>query len=149
MTTELSRRSLCSRSHVGAIIVSVDNSRTWVGYNGPPAGFDHRGRDCRAWCPRAQLGDGRRYSPTYDDCPSIHAEANALLKADRELIAGGVIYTNSDVCIGCAKLIANSGLAAVCVRPDPTEDSSHRSPERVYDFLRTCGLVVDRVTGER
>jgi dCMP deaminase len=141
---DLSSRSLCSRSTVGAIIVSADNATTWVGYNGPPAGFDHGNKDCRAWCPRAQLMG--RYSPTYEDCPAIHAEANALLKFNRETGRGGLIYVNSDMCMGCAKLVANSGLRGVVVGRDPTTDSSHRSPDRVYDFLKTCGLEVHIVT---
>lgn len=124
--------------------MSADNSTTWVGYNGPPAGFKHDNKDCRSWCPRAQFTG--RYSPTYDDCPAIHAEANALLKFDRTIGVGSWIYVNSDMCMGCAKLVANSGIRGVVVAQDPTTDSSHRSPNRVYDFLRHCGLEVHLVT---
>ena len=125
--------------------MSDDDSRTWVGYNGPPWGFDHKNQDCRSWCPRAQ-GQTRR-SPIYEDCPAIHAEANALLKMDRAGAIGGTIYTNSDVCMGCAKLIANSGLYRVVVARDITEDTSHRNPDRSYDFLKTCRIEVHLVTG--
>lgn len=125
--------------------MSADNSTTWVGYNGPPANFPHHGQDCRSWCPRSQYA-GRR-SPTYEDCPAIHAEANALLKFDRNVGRNGWIYTNSDVCMGCAKLIANSGLKGVVVGQDITVDTSHRSPDRVYDFLKYCGLEVHLVSG--
>lgn len=131
-------RSLCSRASVGAVIVSADNSRTWVGYNGPPAGFPHNDEPCTSWCPRARKW--RNYSPIYDDCIAVHAEGNALLKADRELAAGGTIYTTGDVCFGCAKLIANSGLSAVVVLSDGR--AAHRHPSQVYEFLERCGVTV-------
>jgi len=138
----IGRRSLCSRAKIGAVIVSRDNSRTWVGYNNPARGFDHGEKSCIYWCSRAQRF--ARYSPYYDDCPSVHAEANALMKADRELCLGGTIYTTGDVCSGCAKLIANSGLETVVVLSDAAE---HRSPAEVYAFLERCGITV--VTIER
>lgn len=137
LAATLGQRSLCSRAKIGAIIVSSDNSRTWVGYNGPPAGFPHDDQPCVEWCPRARKYS--RYSPTYDDCVAAHAEANALLKMDRELGKGGTIYATGDVCMGCAKLIANSGLAVVVVRSDHAE---HRNPSEVYAFLERCGLDV-------
>lgn len=131
-------RSLCSRAQVGAVIVSADNSRTWVGYNGPPSGFDHGDRPCVEWCPRATKWRG--YSPIYDDCVTVHAEANALLKMDRELGRGGTIYTTGDVCFACSKLVANSELATVVVLSDGR--SEHRRPREVYDFLERCGVTV-------
>lgn len=134
----IGRRSLCSRAQVGAVIVSRDNSRTWVGYNGPPAGFDHGSKPCVEWCPRARKW--RNYSPIYDDCVTVHAEANALLKVDRELCAGGTIYTTGDVCFNCAKLVANSGLATVVVLSDG--QAAHRQPVQVYEFLERCGVTV-------
>lgn len=135
-------RSLCVRAQVGAVIVSADNSRTWVGYNGVPAGFPHNDRPCSEWCPRAQKF--RRFSPSYDDCYTVHAEVNALLKMDRELGIGGTLYTTGDVCFSCAKVVANSGLETVVVLTDGA--AAHRRPEDVYAFLERCGLNVVTVT---
>lgn len=84
---------------------------------------------------------GFAMSPTYDDCPSLHAEANALITSDRSLRIGGTIYVTSDICMGCAKLIANSGLARVYVSAKRYD--KHRNPDASYDFLRQCGLVVE------
>jgi deoxycytidylate deaminase len=84
---------------------------------------------------------GISLSATYDDCPSLHAEANALITSDRSLRVGGTIYITSDVCMGCAKLIANSGLTRVYVKTGRYD--KHRSPEKSYDFLRQCGLTVE------
>lgn len=76
----------------------------------------------------------------YSDCPSLHAEANALMRGDRNAREGGTIYVTSHVCMGCAKLIANSGLTDVVVRPRAAD--VHREPEKVYRFLDQCGITV-------
>lgn len=84
---------------------------------------------------------GKNLDPTYDDCPSLHAEANALITSDRSLRIGGTIYVTSHVCMGCAKLIANSGLTRVYV--GTRRQDRHREPDNSYAFLRKCGLVVE------
>lgn len=76
----------------------------------------------------------------YTDCPALHAEANALMRGDRVAREGGTIYVTSHVCMGCAKLIANSGLRDVVVAAQ--HDGAHREPEKVYRFLDQCGISV-------
>lgn len=152
MAAELAKRSLCVRDQVGAVIVDKHNKVIGEGYNGPPRGFWHSGEPCDKWCQRTRNAkvavklDGnelRGLHPTYDDCPSLHAEANALLMADRFSCSNGTIYVTSHVCMGCAKLIANSGLNRVVVQ---SSDQTHRSPEEVYKFLDTCRIEL-RING--
>ena len=149
MARELAKRSLCDRDQVGCVITDVNNKVIGEGYNGPPRGFWHGNAGCTQWCQRtvnasiAMKLDGREdrgLSADYSDCPSLHAEANALLTSDRTLRMGGTIYVTSDVCIACAKLIANSGLLTVIV--DTERAASHRDPGASYDFLVACGLEV-------
>jgi dCMP deaminase len=148
MAAELAKRSLCSRDRVGAVIVDRHNKVIGEGYNGPPRGFWHGGESCDRWCQRTMNAkiatkldgdESRGLHPTYDDCPSLHAEANALLMADRSLCAGGTIFVTSYVCMGCAKLIANSGLIRVVVR---SADKSHRPVEATLKFLIVCKIDV-------
>jgi len=80
----------------------------------------------------------------YQDCPALHAEANALMVCDRKDREGGTIYVTSGVCWGCAKLIANSGLSTVVVDAT-TYEKNHRNTEKSYSFLEQCGITV--VTG--
>lgn len=133
-------RVLCTRARVGAVIVTVDNRVNSASHNGPPAGFNHGERPCTEWCGRAMSGDS---SADYSSCPSIHAETNALVRADFTAIRGGTIYITAAICINCAKMVANSGLARVVhiVR----DEDRHRDPDFVEEYLRSMGLTVDRV----
>lgn len=51
---QIAKRSLCDRDRVGAVIASETNRIVAVGYNNPPAKFEHQGKNCLAWCPRAK-----------------------------------------------------------------------------------------------
>lgn len=142
MAAELAKRSLCVRDRVGAVIVDRHNKLIGEGYNGPPRGFWHGGEPCDRWCQRGKLpidAEARKLRDGYVDCPSLHAEANALLMADRSLCAEGTIFVTSHVCYSCAKLIANSGLRSVVVR---SADKSHRPVAATLSFLQACRINV-------
>lgn len=134
----ISRRSRCTRSTVGAVIVAADQTVISASYNGPPAGFPGEG-PCTNWCPRS-MGVGTP-SPTYDDCPAAHAEANAIARADFSRMKGATIYVSTSPCKGCAKLLANSGIVKVVFRHE--EGREYRHWEETVEFLRECGLDVE------
>jgi len=71
-------------------------------------------------------------------CPSIHAEANALLYASRAETDGATLYVTHSPCADCAKLISNSGVTRVVMLEYP---AAHR-PNPV-PYLEMCGLVVE------
>lgn len=131
-------RSRCDRMRVGAVIVTSDNRSMPPSYNGPPRGQQLTGT-CADWCPRAQRGDT---GSSYDECCAIHAEANALIRANFTEIQDGTIYVSAACCINCAKLIANSGIRRV-VHVVGSRDE-HRQPDVVEAYLRECGLTVVR-----
>jgi deoxycytidylate deaminase len=79
---------------------------------------------------------------SYANCPSLHAEANALMAADRSTWEGGVIYVTGHICADCAKLVGNSGLARVVIQPDAV-DREYRAPEDSYMFIRSLGIGVE------
>lgn len=133
----IARRSICSRRQVGAVIVDSRNFPVGAGYNGPPAGFKI-GTSCQGICPRVS-----NKTPDYNNCIAIHAEANALLFAARSQYEGGTIYVTHLCCYGCAKLIANSGLARVVVRKYNTE----RDFAPAQYLLETSGLIVQGIEG--
>jgi deoxycytidylate deaminase len=64
------------------------------------------------------------------------------MAADLMRIRGGTIYVTSHVCYGCAKLIANSGLARIVVDTEEAANA-YRNPLASYLFLRDCGIEVE------
>jgi dCMP deaminase len=141
MADVMAVRSKCVRRQIGAVIVSPDNSQVWVGYNGPPADWELQGKlgvSCEMWCERAKFNQG---TPGYDNCITIHAEANALLKSDRASRQGGTIYVTSFPCWDCGKMIANSGIKRVVTRLDEERDA-HRLPHTTIKMLGDSGLEV-------
>jgi dCMP deaminase len=135
----IARRSLCSRAQVGAVIVASDQTVLSMSYNGPPPGYEVSGT-CGNWCPRAR-GEGT-LDNTYDTCPSAHAEANGVSRLDRSRVRGATVYVNRSMCFGCAKLVSAAGVSRVVHRV--TEDDLHRDPDGVEEFLRQCGVSVER-----
>jgi dCMP deaminase len=138
---EVGKRSLCDKAQIGCVVVSALNRIEATGYNGPPAGFSVS-TGCSDWCPRKKYGHD---DAGYETCFSVHAEINALMYVDRSRVEGGTLYCTGSLCIGCAKAVANSGVARVVMKVVPGYE--FRNPEKVADFVRACGLTVD-VVGE-
>lgn len=132
--------SRCDLRKVGAVVLDKQNRVVSTGYNGAPAGYvPDTGETCSHWCPRAQK---REQGAEYDNCCSIHAELNSLLFADRSQCTGGTLIVTSAPCMGCAKAIANSGIARVIARVDWINDA-HRKPDLAIKLLLESGLTVD------
>lgn len=139
----VARRSPCHRRQVGAVIVSASNRILATGYNGFAA--THATASCST-CPRANGGLLER---GYDDCFTIHAEANALMFGDRDDRVGGTLYVTSATCRSCTKLITNSGLTRVVMLV--WLNDQHRDPQSSVQLLRACGIQVTALqqTGEQ
>lgn len=133
-------RSRCDLARVGAVIVTRDQKVNSSSYNGPMAGLELPGT-CRLWCPRYSAD---RTNPDYSNCLAIHAEANAIARADHSAIAGGTIYVSRSCCVNCVRLVGNSGIARLVHRV--TDADCHRNPEYVEIQARAGGLDVVRWT---
>ena len=106
----VSLRADCTRRRVGAVIV-VDGRIVSTGYNGAPAGA--KGCLSAGACPRGKLSvqeQPRDFG--YGNCDAVHAEANALLYAYRD-VRGATLYCTDKPCVDCAKLIAGAGIKEV------------------------------------
>ena len=107
-------RSTCLRRCYGAILVKSDEIIS-TGYNGAPRGR----RNCvdLNYCTREALNipSGERY----ELCRSVHAEANAIISAERSKTIGATMYLvgkdartgayvqNANSCSMCKRLIIN------------------------------------------
>jgi len=130
----ISKRSKCVNRQVGAVIVDGSNRPIAMGYNGPPANYKVD-KDCGSFCPR---GGSQNRPSDYANCVSVHAEANALLFADRRLLKDATIYITNPCCWECAKLIANSGIREVIMQASTAD--SHASWDREVWFLESCNI---------
>ena len=134
----MASRSRCVNRQVGCVIVTAENRPMAVGYNGPPANFQTKAGDsCSGFCER---GATKERGATYSNCVSVHAEANALLFADRRDYAGGTMYVTNPCCWDCAKLVANSGIKMLVVKQ--SERDAHYDNDTSLDFISSCGITV-------
>jgi dCMP deaminase len=105
-------RSTCLRRQVGSVIVK-DKKILATGYNGAPSGLKH----ClEIGCLREKLGipSGERH----ELCRATHAEQNAIVQAALfgVSIKDGVLYSTTQPCILCTKLIINAGIKKIVIK---------------------------------
>lgn len=134
MAVALAQKSRCVRAQYAAVIVDINKRVIGEGYNGPPATYPYGG-PCAGWCPRGRHGPTTETAVTYDDCPALHAEANALLncvcRPDQ-----ATIFVNGIICFNCAKLIGNSGIRRVVMLGEVGKD--YRAFDATALFLDQC-----------
>ena len=117
----ISKRGTCLRRQIGALIVNNDQIIS-SGYVGAPRGVPNC-CDLNE-CYREQNSIPRGHH--YEKCRSVHAEANAIIHAPRELMIGAAIYifgrdlTKEDEpiilsfpCMMCKRLVINAGIQRV------------------------------------
>lgn len=131
---QVATRSTCMRRQIGAVIVK-DKRILSTGYNGAPSGLSH----CDVvGCLREQL-----HIPSGEKtelCRAIHAEQNAVVQAARYgiPIEGATIYTTTQPCVQCAKILMNAGIVEIVYQgtyPD----------QLACDMLAESGIEVRRM----
>lgn len=127
------RLSTCGKRQYCSVILGADGSVVGMGYNGSPPGMKH----CiDGGCPR--FLEGSVPGTNYDNCVSVHAEENAIIRSAPEARRGGTILVNGTPCFGCAKKICNSGVDRAVVVDDP----SYPTGEDSYKFIYKAGIDV-------
>lgn len=119
----VSERGTCIRRTRGAVIVKNDEVIA-TGYVGAPRG---RKNCCDLkTCLRQENNIPR--GERYEICRSVHAEANAIISAERSKMLGSTLYLCSkelstgdyvlkdDCCSMCKRMIINAGIEQVIVR---------------------------------
>ncbi len=124
----VSKRCTCLRRHYGAVIVKNDEVIA-TGYVGAPRGR----KNCSdlGFCQRQKMNIPR--GERYELCRSVHAEANAIISAEREKMIGAAMYLsgreadtgeyikNSNSCSMCKRLIINAGIETLYIRDTDEE----------------------------
>ena len=113
----VSERSTCRRRAVGAVLVK-DKRIIATGYNGAPAGMKD---SLELGCRRTELGI--KSGEDKHICRAIHAEANAVIQAALLGIStkDATLYSTTDPCITCAKMLINAGIKRVISFQDRTD----------------------------
>ncbi len=121
----VSKRGTCLRRNYGAVIVKNDEVIS-TGYVGAPRGRKNCSDLGVCIRQKMQVPRGERY----ELCRSVHAEANAIISAERERMIGSSIYLsgrevdtgeyikNSSSCSMCKRMIINAGIETVYIRDD-------------------------------
>ena len=131
----VSKRGTCLRRRYGAVIVKNDEVIS-TGYVGAPRGR----KNCSdlGVCIRQKM-----HIPRGERCRSVHAEANAIISAERERMIGSALYLsgrevstgeyirNSNSCSMCKRMIINAGIETVYIR----DDEDHYRTIRVQDWV--------------
>lgn len=132
IAAQVAERGTCLRRKFGAVIVKDDQIIS-TGYAGAPRGT----MNCCdiGECPRetANIPPGERY----ELCRSVHAEANAIINANRFDMLGSTLYLScldaktgeftagTRPCRMCTRLIINAGIKNVMVRELPGKSKEY------------------------
>lgn len=125
-------------THLGAVIVSQDNTIISVGYNGIARGVEYN--------------EERQQRPEKYFWME-HAERNAIYNAVRTgaNLTNATMYTNGTPCCDCARAVIQSGLYAVIV--DKSWDSKNKGKwlehaNRSRQMFRESGVGLGQWDGE-
>lgn len=124
----VSNQCTCLRRRYGAVIVKNDEIIS-TGYVGAPRGR----KNCTdlGCCVRQKLNIPR--GERYELCRSVHAEANAIISAERAKMVDSTLYLsgrevdtnaiikNSCCCSMCKRMVINAGIKTVVIRDSETE----------------------------
>ncbi len=124
MSLIIASRSVCSRLHVGCVIVSAGEQKHRLiaaGYNGFLPGAPHISR----------MRDDHEQA-------SVHAEANAVCDAARRGVSldGATAYISHYPCINCAKALAAAGIKRIRYLED------YRNDPLVLELLSEAGVAI-------
>lgn len=134
ITKVVAKRATCLRRQVGCILVK-DKHILSSGYNGAPLGLSH----CEEiGCLREQfrVPSGQRH----ELCRGLHAEQNAIIQGAVHgvSIVGATLYTTTQPCILCTKMIINAGIKKIVFEGDyPDELSLSMLKEAEIELVKT------------
>ena len=135
ITKQVATRSTCLRRKVGAIVVN-DRRILTTGYNGAPKGV----KSCLeiGKCMRQELGvpSGQRH----EICRALHAEQNAIIQAAYHgvKIEGSYIYSTTQPCVLCAKMLINAGIKKIYYYEEYPD-------ELALELLKEAGIELIRL----
>jgi len=129
-----SLRSNCISRKVGCIIVKNDKPVSF-GYNGTPRNTPNCAENGCKRC-NSNLSPGE----SLNTCRCLHAELNALLFGDYEILQGSLLYCTLSPCLACCNAIIQCGIKVVYYKQNYTE-----SDQANIEYLQTSGVIVKQI----
>ena len=130
----ISQRSTCLRRRVGAVLVR-DKRILATGYNGVPSKIRHCSE---VGCMREKMNvpSGERH----ELCRGLHAEQNAFLQAALHgtSVKDASLYSTTQPCIICAKMIINAGIKEIIIDGDYPDKMSKELLREAKIKVRTA-----------
>lgn len=130
------KRADCTRRKVGTVVVKEFRIIT-TGYNGTPHGIKNCSEGGCLRCRRRDRGEieGFEYE---ESCVCIHAEQNAIIQAAYLSVStrGATLYSTTNPCSSCAKMIINAGIVKVVCKME------HHDKEGI-ELLKKAGIKVE------
>ena len=137
----ISQMSHARRLQVGSVLVQNDSIISH-GWNGMPTGWDNNCEDeIEKHYPISAVSGASIIKNILITKPEVlHAEANCLMKVAKTTNSslGSTLYITHAPCIGCAKLIHQSGVKSVYYK------HIYRNEDGIK-FLKTCKIEVLKV----
>ena len=121
-------RSGCNSRPTGAVIVR-DRRVIATGYNGNLPGKPQCLDQGEKFCLRRSIGRDDSGDKKYQDCPSVHAEQNAINQVAAlggSSLRGTIMYCTLAPCIYCLKNIVSVGIAEVVFELEYKSDDPAR-----------------------
>jgi len=133
------KQTKCLKRKVGAVIVDDQFHVKAIGYNGVPKDFPH----CEV-CLREkpELNDKLLI---LQNCPGVHAEANALLQLEN-IRHAKAIYVTTFPCIHCTKLLANTNIKNIFYIDEYDTDSQDK--ETILNILNNAEIIITKINQE-
>jgi dCMP deaminase len=127
-------RSTCLRRQVGAVIVK-DKKILATGYNGAPSGLKHC-LDIGCLREELKIPSGERH----ELCRATHAEQNAIVQAALfgVSIKDSTMYSTTQPCILCTKLIINAGIKRIVIKDSYPDRMSRQMLREAKVEIQIC-----------
>ena len=117
----VAKRSTCIRRQYGAVIVK-DDVIVSTGYNGSARGVENCSDHGICWRQIHNIPHGQQY----EKCMAVHAEANAIINANRADMIGATLYLagfedgkpldEPEPCEMCDRLIRNARIGRIVTK---------------------------------
>ena len=131
MAQLVAQRSKDPNTQVGCVLVSPDQRRIAIGYNGFAAGIKEN--------------DERWSRPTKYDYV-IHAEENSLINRGTENVVGWTAYLTMPPCHHCTSKLIQAGIKRVIWLKDPS--STAFNYDLSYKLLTEANITFDKYREE-